>query len=113
MSISGTNVEDTPSTGVVFLWLRQTIDGQEFTFKCQGWDHYFLKEEEEEDGVRFGGWLDPDSPYGTGGREFFWRNGENFQTMTPITGQPTDIAEQDIKHGVLVPKPDSEELGLE
>lgn len=106
-----TTLADTPDEGVVFVWLRQMVGDKEFTVRCQGWDRYYLVE--EEGGVRYGGWMDEGSPHGVGGRDFRWANGENSQTMTPITSKPDDIEENCIKVGGLVPRPDSITLGLE
>lgn len=106
------NPEDTPDNGIVFIWVRQIMNGRTFTMKCQGWDHYFLKE--EENGVRFGGWVDAGSPWGPAiGRDYFWGNGVD-PVMTPLgDSKPNDLEEYYLKHGIMVPQPDSITLGLE
>ena len=101
------SLEEVPSEGVVFVWLRQTVNGQEFTFKCVGWDRYFIKE--DEDGLRFGGWME-EASYG---REFRWNHGEDHQHLTQLTGEPGNLEGCSVLHGVLVPQPDSITLGLE
>lgn len=107
------NPEDIPADGIVYIWIRQTVNGKTYSMKCQGWDHYFLKE--EENGVRFGGWVDADSPWGPPiGRDFFWENGVDGPTLSQFGYvKPDDIDDRYLKHGIMVTQPDSIILGLE
>jgi hypothetical protein len=97
--------KEVPTKNVVFLWVRQEVDGQEYEVKCVGWDNYFLKE--VEGGIRFGGWMDDGGPY----HDILWLEGKANVDHKLLDGPPNDIT--DVKFGVWVPKPDSITLGLE
>ena len=92
--------------------VRMTIENKGCKFVCVGWDNYFLSECED-GSIRFGGWIDAESEYGDGeggGREYFWPADEDRQYMIPIKGEPRNVR---VLRGGLVPKPESQILGLE